>query len=462
MKTLLRFLVVSLLVVVLTAIAEAKVKPKNLATTAQTQSSIAIDPAGFPHVACLGADGNLYHARFDGRTWQREVVDDSQYYSNAMAIDAQGRIHIVYGVERITSSNVTYSLAHAYFDGASWTVTDLPVSGHHPRIALDASGHPHVLFNFSSSYAAYNGADWQIENTGLSGSWSSDGLALDANGKAHVSANGFYATNKSGTWEITQLMTNNAGATAIALDKAGNPHVVVGTGGELVYYNYDGSNWTSETMVNFNDADPGIQANIESAIAMAMDAQGRAQVMVPVYLSAGNRYGDVSVFVFDDGTGWNGLLLDLKNTGFYPSIALDSNDVAYVTYCGALVHDRSAKAKWARIALPDLTGGWTNVSVAGTAVTGTLNVTNQGLDKSDKTVAALWLSDDATLDDGDTLLPVALKIKSLAAGSKIAVPINFQYAGALAGKQLIAVIDPVMATADRNRLDNTVAISLGP
>ena len=156
MNTLLRFLVVSVVVCSLSNASEAKLKHKNLATTAQTQSSIAIDPTGFPHVAYLGADGKLYHARFDGRTWQREVVDDSQYYSNAMAIDAQGRIHIVYGVERTTNSNVTYSLAHAYFDGTSWSVTDLPVSGHHPQIALDADSHPHVLFRGSSTTATRN------------------------------------------------------------------------------------------------------------------------------------------------------------------------------------------------------------------------------------------------------------------------------------------------------------------
>jgi hypothetical protein len=230
----------------------------------------------------------------------------------------------------------------------------------------------------------------------------------------------------------------------------------------LVYYSYDGTNWTHETMVDFNDADPSVRANIDTHLAMATDSQGRAQVMVPVSLSSGNRYGEVSVFVFDDGTGWNGLVVDPKNTGYSPCIALDANDVAYGTYCGALVKNRAAKGKWVRIALPDLTGAWTNVSAAGTTVTGTLNVTNQGMDKSVKTTAVLWLSDDAILDDGDTLLPVTLKIKSLAPGGTVAVSVNFQYAGTLAGKQLIALIDPEMAVADRDRLDNTIVAPLSP
>jgi hypothetical protein len=189
---------------------------------------------------------------------------------------------------------------------------------------------------------------------------------------------------------------------------------------------------------------------------MATDAQGRVQLMVPVYLSSGNRSVEVAVFVFDDGIGWNGLLVDPKNTGFYPDIALDTEGVAFVTYCGA------TKGKWARIALPDLTGVWTNMTVTGSTITGTLNVTNLGLDTSPKTTATLWLSDDAMLDADDTPLPVTLKIKSLKSGSSTIVPVDFQSAATLTGKHLIAVIDPVMDVADRNRLDNTVATPLPP
>ena len=468
MKTLLRFLVSSLLVSALAGIAEAKVKPKNLGSVNQTQLSIAIDRAGFPHIAYQGADRHLYHARFDGRTWQRELVDVSQYYGNAMAIDSQGRIHIVYGAERISGGTGNYPLVHAYFDGTHWQVTDLPISGHNPRIALDAQDHPHVLHSFSSGYAVHDGTNWHFENTGLDGSWYSDGLVLDADGKAHVAysvsySGCFHATNKSGSWETT-LLTPIAGgaATAIGLDHAGKPHVVVGIGGALVSYTYDGSSWTNQMIVDFNDVDPSIHANVDTRLAMVTDSQGRAQIVVPISLSSGNRYAEVAVFVYGDGTGWNAVLVDGKNTGFYPSIALDANDVAHVAYCGPLIRDRYSKAKWARIDLPDLTGAWMNVAVAGTTVTGALTVTNHGTDKSSKTTATLWLSDDATPGDGDTLLPVTLKIKSLRPGSSVTIPVSFQYGGSLTGKHLIAVIDPDIANADRNRVDNAVAISLGP
>ena len=101
----------------------AKVKSKNLGKTNQTTASLAIDPDGFPHVAYQGTDYSLYHARFNGRKWVRELVDTNQYYENSMAIDSQGRIHIVYGAERIKQSGATYPLMYARYDGNAWHVS---------------------------------------------------------------------------------------------------------------------------------------------------------------------------------------------------------------------------------------------------------------------------------------------------------------------------------------------------
>ena len=239
----------------------------------------------------------------------------------------------------------------------------MPVSGWNPRIALDAAGRPRVLFRDNSSYryAEFNGTSWEFEDTGLPWSWYSDGFALDAEGHAHISysvnySGSFYATNTSGSWEATQLSTGNAGATALALDTAGQPRVVIADGGALIYYSFDGANWSQETIVDFNDADPGITATIESHIAMALDNEDRARIMIGLYLSSGNRYGNAAVLVFDNGAVWNGLLIDKKSPGLYPDIVLDAQDTAHVTYCGYLKNNKGTKTKWARIALSELIG----------------------------------------------------------------------------------------------------------
>ena len=365
MKTAIKtFCVCTAAVLMLYGSVGAKVKSKNLGKTNQTTASIAIDPDGFPHVAYQGTDYSLYHARFDGRKWVRELVDTNQYYENSMAIDSQGRIHIVYGAERIKQSGATYPLMYARYDGNAWHVNELPVNGFNPRIALDATGRPRVLFRDNSSYryAEFNGTSWEFEDTGLPWSWYSDGFALDAEGHAHISysvnySGSFYATNTSGSWETTQLSTGNAGATALALDTAGRPRVVIADGGALIYYSFDGANWSQETIVDFNDADPGITATIESYIAMALDNEDRARIMIGLYLSSGNRYGNAAVLVFDNGVVWNGLLIDKKSPGLYPDMVLDAQDTAHVTYCGYLKNNnKGTKTKWARIALSELIG----------------------------------------------------------------------------------------------------------
>jgi len=111
-----------------------------------------------------------------------------------------------------------------------WQVTDLPVSGSDTRIALDEDGHPHVLFKGDSTYgyAEYDGVNWHFEDTGLGWSWYSDGLALDADGNAHISysinySGCFYATNKSVSWETTTLVPSESWPTSIGLDNTGKP-----------------------------------------------------------------------------------------------------------------------------------------------------------------------------------------------------------------------------------------------
>jgi len=463
MKTLLRCLLAAVIVLALARSAVAKVKPKNFGTVYQGVSAIALDSTGFPHVAYQGVDSHLHHAWFDGLKWQRELVDGASEggRGNSVAIDAQGHIHITH--------ETASGLAYASFDGSSWHLTDLGVTGSRTHLQLDAFGHPHVLFsNFYGGlgYARFDGAHWQIEEYALPGSWYSSGLAVDAEGHAHVSysvnySGCFYATNKSGSWETTALVPDTAAATAIVLTPAGEPRVLVGGGSQLFYFSFDGANWTNEVVADFQPADPNVRAFIEADTAMSMDDQGRPQSLVPVYLTSGNRYVDVLVFAFGDGVGWNALLVDGKNTGFYPSIALDADGVAYGTYSSPLLHDQYAKAKWVRIALPDLSGAWTNVVVTGSTVTGRLTVRNTGLDKSSRTDMSLWLSDDTLVDLGDELLPVTAGVKSLKPGSATEIAVEFEHSGSLAGKHLIAIVDPSVVTADRNRVDNVVATALG-
>ncbi len=360
MRTIPRFvtgaILSALMLAAFVSLADAKVKPKGLATVDWGVSSIALDLAGNPHVACEGPDHHLYHRWFDGRRWRKELVDGLSElgYSNSIAIDALGHIHIVYDFYRGLGGP---KLAYAHFDGSIWQISEPGIAGAHALLRLDALGRPHVWFQGPSSYgyAVYDGVGWQVEDTGFGFSPYSDGFVLDADGNAHVSysinySGCFYATNKSGSWVATTLKVQAGGAsTAIGLDNAGDPHVLIGDGSALDYYSFDGLAWTSETVVDFS-----LLGNVlvDTNIAMTMDAAGLPHFLAGATLTVGNRSGEFLFYGTNTGTGWTGLLVDKKGGG-YPSIAIDNNGVVYGTSCTPMRNNK-AKARWVRITPADL------------------------------------------------------------------------------------------------------------
>ncbi len=466
MKFLLRWLFTSLILASLLSMTatsvEGKIKPKTLASVWQNYSSIAVDPAGTPHVVYQGADYHLYHAWFDGRHWQHELVDASSDcgWGNSIAIDVQGNLHVSYGAYRGLGA---LKLVYANFNGNQWHITDLGVDGSDSVLKLDQAGQPHIAYGGGSTvqYAWHDSAGWHFEDTGLaSGPYRHD-FVLDSDDHAHLAFSRnydgyYYGTNKYGYWESTLLDTGNSTPVAIGIDSHNHPHVAAGVAGSVSITQYDGTNWTSELILDPADTD---NAPIDG-LALTIDGDDHAHLLMAFYVGI-----EVSVYAFDNGLDWVAGVVDKKNAGFYPSLTFDPNGVAYGTYCTALKKDKS-KAKWVRIGLPDLAGTWNGVTVTedggGWNVAGTFAIKNNGLEKATKNSVLLYVSDDAEFDEGDTVLPVALKVKSLKPEATVNVPVDFQYNTSLAGKYLIAVIDPEMLTFDRNMADNIVTVLLEP
>lgn len=125
---------------------------------------------------------------------------------------------------------------------------------------------------------------------------------------------------------------------------------------------------------------------------------------------------DVNMYAFDNGLDRVAGVVDEKDAGFYPGLMFDPNAVAYGTYCTATKKNKS-KAKWVRIGLPDLAGTLDGVTETedggGWNVAGTLAIKKYGLGKAVKNSVLLYVSDDAEFDEGDTVLPGALKVYSL-------------------------------------------------
>jgi hypothetical protein len=441
---------------------EAKIKPKTLAPVWQNYVSIAVDANGTPHAVYQSIDYHLYHAWLDGRRWRHELVDDSSDsgWGNSIAIDAQGNLHVSYGAQRGLGAQ---KLVYANFSNDQWQITDLGVDGTDTVLKLDQYGQPHIAYGGANTiqHAWNDGAGWHFEDTGLSSGPYRHDFALDSNDRAHLAFSRnydghYYGTNEYGNWESTLLDTGNSTPIAIAIDSQNHPHVAAGVAGSVVYYRYDGAGWTSELVIDPADTE---YAPVDG-LALALDGNDHAHLLIAFYAGV-----EVSVYAFDNGLDWAAGVVDKNNSGFYPSLTLAPNGVVHGTYCTALIKDKS-KAKWVNIALPDLAGVWNDASVTENGdrwnFVGTLAITNNGIKKVAKNSVVLYVSDDAELDEGDTVLPVTVKVKRLKPDATVNVPVKFQYNDSLAGKYLIAVIDPEMRTYDQNMIDNIVTIMLAP
>ena len=105
------------------------------------------------------------------------------------------------------------------------------------QIALDSDGNPHIVHydstNTALRHSYLENSVWQNEIVDSSGDCGEEpGVAVDSEGRVHVAYLGGdecrYAKKVFGTWTLQVIETvssGRAGATSIALDSDGNPHV---------------------------------------------------------------------------------------------------------------------------------------------------------------------------------------------------------------------------------------------
>lgn len=285
-----------------------------------------------------------------------------------MGIGEDGNIHIVY-------EGLGGGQWYAFYNGTAWDISYIGGGAEYPQLVLDGQGNPHILLDYSYVIATLGELGWDFESA------PGGAFTVDPEGFAHIASDTRYATNKSGTWESTTLTTSDDwGPSAIALGSDGLPRVVTSDANAavLTFHRFNGANWSQETIVDFEAIDPDIDARIFLRFSMVLDSQDYARIMMCLELETDKGTGRGSILLFENGDGWNALLVDPKYAGWRPTIAINEQDEMYVTY-------GSYKGrKWARIGLPDITGNWTDIEINGSSVTGTLEVINNGLEKSDK------------------------------------------------------------------------------
>ncbi len=295
--------------------------------------------------------------------WQSEVavagVDLAEQGVPGMALDPDGRPHLVYGRNR---------LFHAWRDGASWQVETVDPNGGAltgPVIAIDDAGNITIVAYTEASrqrkelvaYSRAPGGEWQtapIPVPSIS-EYPVLALALDGDGRPHVATTGstadftpflLYAHASPAGWvsETIELEGNAAFYISLALDSGNRP--------VILYQAYDtnhqdeilwlarreASGWTHQSLAH--------AAHIVGS-SLALDAADRAHVV----------FSDLEparlVYLRQTGNGWQTRVE--SDTGYVLSLALDDAARPHIAYTNAnedIVYAVLGDAGWERTTIP--------------------------------------------------------------------------------------------------------------
>ena len=273
--------------------------------------AIAVDADGYPHIA-YGED-RLYYAYYDGSNWRYETVDSSSGVGGyaSIAIDLSGKVHISY------FDSLNGNLKYATNASGSWVTTTVDknyfLDGSFTSIAVDKSGNVHISYYDTIygdlKYATNTSGKWvmvTVDSSGNVGFYTS--IALDKSGKIHISyydetnADLRYATNASGSW-VTKTVDSDEDVgehTSLVVDISNNVHISYHdhTNGCLKYAHFDGFSWVTTTV----DCD-GWRSERGAYTSIAIDKAGKVHISYTTRFSDANLLyaTNVSRFVGNNG-----------------------------------------------------------------------------------------------------------------------------------------------------------------
>ena len=319
-----------------------------------SETSLALDTTGKPHIAYTTGPGNILKYTFwDGAEWQVQIVDQVAFPQTmalgSLALDSNNRAHISYNTFSNTSAN-SELLKYAHWDGASWQIqtvdTGLVYDG---ALALDASGSPYLSYAFREAFDTYvlkvafwDGGTWQTEI--LDGQMEDTGvflvsLALDDGGTPYIGyvLDDFndsdllkYAYWDGASWQ-TQLLTtivpdHKITDLSLDMDATQNPHLLYylsdppDVGYWIQYGSWDGVSWQEETL----DGSDTTTSFRDKVVAMALDTAGNLHAS---YYAPG--YEDLRYLTW--ASNWQIRALPETGTVDTPSIAV-ANTIPSIGY----------------------------------------------------------------------------------------------------------------------------------
>ena len=258
-----------------------------------TDRTIAITDDGVVHIA-YGGD-HLYYAYHDGSIWHYETVDSSPWVGSytSLALDSQNKVHISYYDE------INSDLKYATNATGSWVKETVDNTGPHTSLALDSQDKVHISYyddtNDDLKYATNTTGSWVTETVDNTYVGISTSLAIDSQDKVHISYDNlypaypyfgiWYATNATGSWvrgvlEMAVASVDAGSAISLALDSQGKVHISYNGGDLYDFYNDDGlkyttnatGSWVTETVYG-----------VSSYNSLAIDSQDKVHISYKGY-----------------------------------------------------------------------------------------------------------------------------------------------------------------------------------
>jgi hypothetical protein len=165
--------------------------------------SLALGANGYAHISYLEYSHNttgyltnyyakyLKYASWNGQFWNIQIVDNITASSEtSLALDTKGNPHIIYLKE--PPNNAHGNLDYVVWNGSSWNiqVVDYVQGGPHSTFALDSSGKAHLVYFGSLNelkYAELVGNVWNIQTVDSNGDFRFYlSMALDVAGRPHI------------------------------------------------------------------------------------------------------------------------------------------------------------------------------------------------------------------------------------------------------------------------------------
>jgi PKD repeat protein len=296
-------------------------------------SSISIDSRDNPHISYqgftypVGIYEGLKYAKWDGTTWNLDVVDPDAYAGGrtSLAIDANDNPHIGYA-DQLTH-RLKYATKGKGIVSYDWDFDDGSPhgTGVKPTHRYNIAGIYNVTLTVTDALGATD-ADNCIITVLQSGqppvADAGSDQTVDEGDTVYFDGSGSYDPDGGWEWTTVDSVGGVGRFNSIDLDSGDKPHVSYyrGSGQDLKYAKWNGIAWINETVDSTGD--------VGKYSSLALDSGDYPHISYQDHLNGDLKYAKWN------GSAWQIRIVDNEHqsTGRYTAIAIDSNDFPHISY----------------------------------------------------------------------------------------------------------------------------------